>query len=161
MAKKKDAEQTPVVEATIPTETLIDMAEAETLSGDIRDALLTHVRSIQVPWAMLAEDEQQEHIDAIAKTATMAVRKTAGIMARQGFPFIVVGVHKWTVKDGIKLELQTSALVENIQKLAEHGPSAAILVLANPEIYIGERAPAKADKDQPDLPMSDDDLGKD
>jgi hypothetical protein len=57
--------------ATLEPETLIEMAEAETLSGDIRDALLTHVRSIQVPWTMLAEDEQQNAIDAIEKTAAL------------------------------------------------------------------------------------------
>jgi hypothetical protein len=30
--------------------------EAKTLSGDIRDVLLTHIRDIKVPWTMLSED---------------------------------------------------------------------------------------------------------
>jgi AmiR/NasT family two-component response regulator len=149
------------MEAALRPDTIIDLAEAETLSGDIRDALLTHVRSIKVPWTMLAEDEQQEHIDAIAKTAADAVRRVSGLIAQQGFPHIVVSVGRWTVKEGIKLEIETAALVDNIAKLAEHGKAAAILVLADPSEYIGERAPAKADKDQPDLPMGDDDLNKD
>lgn len=139
--------------ATLEPETLIEMAEAETLSGDIRDALLTHVRGIKVPWAMLAEDEQQNAIDAVEKTAAHAVRQIAALMARRGLPHIIGSVSKWTVKDGIKLELEASSLVENITALAEHGNSAAVLVLAEPAMYIGERAPAKADKDQPDLPI--------
>lgn len=139
--------------ATLEPETLVDMAEAETLSGDIRDALLTHVRSIQVPWAMLAEDEQQATIDAIIKTSEHAVRQVAAVMARRGHPHIIASVVKWTVKDGIKLELEASSLLENITSLAEHGNGAAVLVLAEPSMYIGERAPAKADKDQPDLPI--------
>lgn len=134
-------------------DTILDLAESETLSGDIRDALLTHFRSIKVPWAMLAEDEQQEKIDAIAKTASNAVRRIAAIVAQRGFPHIIASVTKWTVKDGIKLEVEASSLVENIHKLAEHGNSAAILVLTDPADYVGERAPAKADKDQPDLPI--------
>jgi hypothetical protein len=141
------------MEASLQSETIIDIAEAETLSGDIRDALLTHVRSIKVPWTMLSEDEQQATIDAISNTASHAVRQIGAIIAQRGFPHIIVGVGKWTVKDGIKLEVEASSLVENIHKLAEHGNSAAILVLTDPTDYIGERAPAKADKDQPDLPI--------
>jgi hypothetical protein len=142
------------VQSTLEPEVLIEMAEAESLSGDIRDALLTHVRTIKVPWAMLAEDEQQAAIDAIEKTAQFAVRQIAALMARRGLPHIIASVGKWTVKDGIKLELEASSLVENITALAEHGNSAAVLVLSEPSMYIGERAPAKADKDQPDLPIN-------
>lgn len=141
------------MEATIDPITLIDMAEAETLSGDIRDALLTHVRSIKVPWAMLAEDEQQDTISAIESSAKNVVRQIAAIIATRGLPHIVVSVGKWTVKDGIKLEVEASSLVENITHLAEHGTGSAVLVLSEPGVYFGERAPAKADKDQPDLPI--------
>lgn len=141
------------MEAELAPETIINIAEAESLAGDIRDALLTHVRSIKVPWAMLAEDEQQNAIDAIENTAKTAVRQIASIIATRGLPSIVVGVSKWTVKDGIKLEVEASSIVENIHKLAEHGSSSAVLVLAEPSMYMGERAPAKADKDQPDLPI--------
>lgn len=141
------------MEADLHPDTLINLAEVETLSGDIRDALLTHVRSIKVPWAMLAEDEQQSAIDAISRTAEFAVRQVAAIIAHRGLPHVIVGVGKWTVKDGIKLEVEASSLVENIHKLAEHGNGSAVLVLSEPSAYIGERAPAKADKNQPDLPI--------
>lgn len=141
------------MQSTLEPEVLIEMAEAETLSGDVRDALLTHVRSIKVPWAMLAEDEQQNAIDAIEQTAQFAVRQIAALMARRGLPHIIASIGKWTVKDGIKLELEASSLVENITALAEHGNGAAVLVLAEPSMFIGERGPAKADKDQPDLPI--------
>jgi hypothetical protein len=142
------------MQSTLTPETLIDIAEAETLTGDIRDALLTHVRSIKVPWAMLAEEEQQEAIAAISKTAEYAVRQIASIIAMRGFPHVIASLGKWTVKDGIKLELEVSSLVENIHALAEHGNGSAVLVLAEPSVYMGERAPAKADKDQPDLPIN-------
>lgn len=141
------------MEANLSPETLIDMAEAETLSGDIRDALLTHVRSIKVPWAMLAEDEQADAISAIENTAKHVVRQVASIIATRGLPHIIGSVGKWTVKDGIKLELEATSLVENITALAEHGTGSAVLVLSEPGVYFGEKAPAKADKDQPDLPI--------
>lgn len=141
------------MEANLSPDTVIEMADVETLSGDIRDALLTHVRSIKVPWAMLAEDEQQDAIAAIEKSAQSAVRKICTVVAMRGFPHVVGTISKWTVKDGIKLELEASGIVENIHALAEHGTGAAVLVLSEPSVYIGERAPAKPDKDQPDLPI--------
>jgi hypothetical protein len=139
---------------TIDPLNIIDSAEAETLSGDIRDALLTHVRSIRVPWAMLAEDEQQQTIDAIQRTAEHAVRQACAVMAQAGAPYVHAKVAKWTVKGGdLKLEMAVTPLVENMIALAEHGSRGAILVLSDASTFLGERAPAKADKDQPDLPM--------
>lgn len=134
---------------------ILDAAEAETLTGDIRDSLLAHVRDIRVPWAMLAEDEQQDKIDALGKMAESAVRRIASIIAQKGFPSIVAAVGKWTVKDGIKLELTASGNIDNITKLAEHGARSAVLVLSEPGDYLGERAPAKPDKDEPELPMDE------
>ncbi len=132
-------------------EGILDAALSETLSGDIRDALLTHVRSIKVPWTMLAEDEQQDAINAIAQTAETAVRAAARIIAQRGFQHVIVTTGKWTVKEGVKLECDASATLENINSLAQHGSGAAVLVLVDPQEFFGERAPAKPDKDQPDL----------
>jgi hypothetical protein len=137
--------------AHVEPEAIIDIAEADTLSGDIRDALLMHVRSIQVPWAMLAQDEQQAIIDAITKTADHAVRQIARIVATADLPHVLAKVSKFTVKNEIKIELLATSLVANICALAEHGNGNAVLVLADAADFIGERAPAKADPDQPDL----------
>jgi hypothetical protein len=134
--------------------TIIEAAEAETLAGDIRDALLTHVRAIRVPWAMLAEDEQQEVIDAISNTAKHAVRQACAVMAQAGAPHVHAKIAKWIVKGGdLKLELAVTPLVGNMIALAEHGSRGAILVLADASTFMGERALARADKDQPDLPI--------
>jgi hypothetical protein len=133
---------------------IIETAEAETLSGDIRDALLTHIRSIRVPWALLAEDEQQAAIDAIQRSAEHAVRQVCAIMAQAGAPHVRAKIAKWTVKGSdLKLELAVTPLVDNMIALAEHGNRGAVLVLADAADFMGERAPAKADKDQPDLPI--------
>lgn len=130
---------------------ILDIAAAETLSGDVRDALLTHVRAINVPWSMLAEDEQASVIAAISKTAEHTVRTTANLMAQRGFPHLTVDLGKWTVKDGVKLEVSASSSVQNINHLAEHGTGSAVLVLVEAAEFFGERAPAKPDKDQPDM----------
>ncbi len=139
----------------VNADSILEAAETATLSGDIRDALLTHLRSIKIPWAMLAEDEQQEHITAIQNTAEHAVRRLVGIIAGGGMPAVVGTVAKFTVKNDIKVEFLVSSLVANICSLAEHGKAQAVLVLSNASDFIGEHAPAKPDPDQPDLPMQD------
>jgi hypothetical protein len=140
-------------EFTIGPDDILALTEAQTLSGDIRDALLMHVRSIKVPWTMLAEDEQQMAIDAISTTAESAVRRIVGLVATGDMPHVVGKVQKFTVKTDLKIELQVANLVTNICALAEHGSGNAVLVLADADQFLGERAPAKPDPDQPPLPM--------
>ena len=74
-------------------------------------------------------------------------------MAVAGAPHVHCKISKWTVKDGIKLELAVTPLVDNMIALAEHGSRGAVLVLADVADFVGERAPAKPDPQQPDLPM--------
>jgi hypothetical protein len=143
--------------ADLSPETLIDLAEAATLSGDIREALMIHLRGIKVPWTMLAEDERRDRTEAVDKLAGDVVRRVVGILSQQGFPHLVVRVGKWTVKDGIKLEVGITSVLENINKLAAHGANSAMLVLADPGAYIGERASAPIENDQRDLPLHGDD----
>jgi len=127
------------------------MAES-TLSGDVRDVLLTHLRSIMVPWTMLSEEEQREKIFAVSKCADDLVRRVIGIVTAKQFPTVVVELKEWKVKGGIELKCAASSLIENITHLAEHGPSPAVLVLAEASAFFGERAPAKPMKNQPNIP---------
>lgn len=142
----------PVIEP-INADTLLSIAEASTLSGDIRDALLTHLRTIRVPWAMLAEDEQAACIYQVEHAAEAAVRRIANIVAANHKPHVVGTINKYTVKNDIRVEFNVTSLVANICALAEHGKAGAVLVLANAADFIGERAPAKPDPDQRELPI--------
>lgn len=137
----------------IDADTILSIAEAETLSGDIRDALLTHVRAIRVPWSMLSEEEQADTITAISHSAENAVRRIAGVIAAAEQPHVVGTINKFVVKNDCKVEFLAASLVDNIVALAEHGKTSAVLVLADSSEFIGERAPAKPDPDQKALPV--------
>lgn len=126
--------------------------EAETMMGDVRDAMLGHIRSMRVPWAMTAEDEQRDIIQSVTKAAENLVRKSVSVVAKRGMDSVVVVLGKWTVGDLIDMKVTAQATVETIGKLASHGQSAAVLILSDPSVYFGERKPAKPDKDQPTLP---------
>lgn len=130
--------------------------QAETLSGDIRDQFLDVLRGLDEPWTKLSEHQQKRAISNIEKLSRDVVRGSVDIVAQTGFVHMLVTTGEWTVKDGIKLKVNASGSVEDITKLAEHGGGSAILVFADAAAYFGERAEAKADKDQPDLPIDED-----
>lgn len=129
----------------------------ETLRGDIRDRILDNIARQMPCWTKLSEQEQKKFIGRADTIAYETVREAAQIIAHQGFAHLIVSTGKWTVKDGIKLEVGASSSVDDITKLASHGAGSAVLVLAEPSVFFGQRADALADKDQPDLPNVDGD----
>ncbi|MDR3464185.1 MAG: hypothetical protein P4L76_17925 [Beijerinckiaceae bacterium] len=131
----------------------IDDMQAETLSGDIRDVVLTRFRSIVVPWAMLSEEEQRDEIYGIEAMSADLVRRAVGLVSASKFPVINVTVGAYKVDKGCEIKLQTNASVANITRLAEHGKGSGVLVLAEAADYFGERAPAKPDKNQREMPF--------
>lgn len=123
---------------------------ADTLRGDVRDALLTHIRDLEKPFSLLSETRQRDIIEAIDRTAQHVVRGSVDIIANQGFPAIDVRVSskgKWG--DGsIELTVGAAFSQSNATKISEHGAGAAVLVLAEPGEFFGERRAARPDPDQ-------------
>ncbi|MBY0250182.1 MAG: hypothetical protein K2X54_02160 [Methylobacterium organophilum] len=133
----------------------------ETLRGDIRDRILDNICRPMPCWTKMSEQEQKRFIGRAETIAYETVREAAQIIAHQGFAHLIVSTGKWTVKDGIKLEVGASSSVDDITKLASHGAGSAVLVLAEPSVFFGQRADAVADKDQPDLPIDEGDEAED
>lgn len=126
--------------------------QEETLRGDVRDKFLDDVIRRMPGWGKLSEREQSTTIDRVATVASQIVREAVRLVGHRGFEHSVVSLGKWTVKEGIKLEATGPDTVEEITKLAQH-KGTAILVFASPTLFLGERAAAEAEKDQPDLPI--------
>lgn len=133
--------------------------QPETLTGDVRDVLLTHVRSMETPWSKLSQREQEAKIYAIEKTAETMVRGAVRVVANQGFSNVLIRLGKWSVNGELKLEVTGAGSVENITKLAEHGTGEAVLVLTEVGEYFGQRDAARAEPDQPSLAIDDEEEG--
>ena len=131
--------------------------EGKTLSGDIRDMILMHLRDMKVPWSMLNEQEQGDKIYAAAQAGERVVRLCLQAVAKNKLPAISVTVGAYKVDKNLEIKLGSAPSVSNITMMAEHGNGGALLILAEPSDYFGERAPAKPDKDQPPLPLGEDD----
>lgn len=131
------------------TETL-DL-QAETLSGDIRDMLLTHIRSMETPWSKLSEDQQRDRIEACATAGRDLVRKSVKLVAHRGFAHMPITLKDWTVKDGIQLKVAAADTVEEITKLAEHRSGHALIVFASSSAFLGARSEPEPEPDQPEI----------
>ena len=123
--------------------------EAETLAGDVRDVMLTHLRSMMVGWSYLSEKEQRERIAAIDKGARELVRQALLVITNFDHPHIGVDVGKVDFEKELTIKLTAPRYVESTTALAEHGKAAAVLVLADPQVFMGERGEPEVDKDEP------------
>lgn len=134
-------------------QTVTELA-AETLTGDIRDFLLGHMRNMQKPWAQMAENEQRSMIAMCEKSADNLVRGAVGIVSARNFERVHVHVGKFGVKDGmIKAEFTCQASHDNLLSIAD--AEGAVLVLASAEAFEGQRGAATADPDEPELSIDD------
>ncbi|MBM6396175.1 hypothetical protein JQC79_10480 [Ochrobactrum anthropi] len=137
----------------------VSLAE-ETLTGDVRDVLLTHVRSMEDPWSKLSEQKQQDKIYAIERCAEDVVRRAVSIIAKRGFDVLPIKVADFTVKGG-EIKGKFGALVseQNVVSLSDHQGQSALIVLTDATDFFGERTEAKPDPDEPGLPIEDSDDG--
>lgn len=131
--------------------------QAETLSGDIRDSFLTIFRDVREPWAKLPEQQQRQINEEVDRLARVLVTRAVFIALDRGFVHIPVVTGKAVLADGIKIEVSASRIAKNCTILGENPPGPAVLVFADVQDFIGERAPAPVDQDQPGLPIHDED----
>lgn len=127
---------------------------AETLSGDVRDVVLTHIKALKKPWAKMSEADQVGTIDAIERMAEDIVRRAVSIIARRGFDCIPIKIADFTVKGGaIKGKFEAIVTESNVVSLADHQAHSAVMVLTDMSDFMGEKGEAKADPDEPNLPL--------
>lgn len=127
----------------------------DTLTGDIRDFLLMHLRDMQKPWPQMSEREQNDKIYAAENAARSMVRKAVNLITAREFDKVHVQVGKMTVKDGeIKAEFTTPATDANLISVRHAG--LAVLVLADPAVFEGSKSEPKADPDEPGLDLDQD-----
>jgi hypothetical protein len=91
----------------------------------------------------------------VEKCAADLVRRAVHIVTESGFPQVVVSVGAIKIDKGVEIKIEAQPTIENITKLAEHGKSSAILVLAEASEFVGARSTVEPDKDQPDLDLKD------
>ncbi len=132
-----------------------------TLSGDIRDAMLAWVKGLRKPYAQMNEREQRTVIADLDIAARRLVRGVIKVVAAMDHEFVEIGLAQALVKvtkDGRVIEgkFVTGFTPENHVFFGQHIGARIVIVGSSAEDYLGERAPAVPDPDQPPLPMDED-----
>lgn len=133
----------------------------DTLSGDVRDALLTRFRMLTKPWEQLTEIQQSDLVNGIDLAARQLVREVVRMVTSYDFPHCVVKLGDVKIMGGDKgIEAKISAMniEENRSVLGEHVGDWVMVHMVDSATFLGERAAPKITPDQPslDLDASDD-----
>ncbi len=130
--------------------------QVETLTGDIRDSLLTHVRDMTVGWQIMNERDQRQKINALERAAETLVERVVNLVSGPDSPEISCEIGKVEIDKGLVIKTAAMSTVENITALAKHGKASAVLLLVDPKVFFGERAAAKTDADEPKMDLGGD-----
>lgn len=141
------ADDTTLPEADDP---LVELA-AETLRGDIRDALLGWFKAQPKSWPFMAEREQRDLADAADRFSGSMIKRACQIIASGERPCIVAKLVEYSEKDGVKARLELPSKGEVVAALHEACGREVLLVTSGAEEYQGEAAPAEIDPDQSKL----------
>ena len=145
MTKKIDAE-TQVKEDPI-------ILVADTMVGDLRDFLLDRLKHNHspLPWNLRPEAEQRETISQTETAVRRWVHQACATIAANGHPAARASLVKFQAKDGIQMQINMAASDPMRHALMDHVGGSVLVVIADPEQFNGERAPAPINKDQPDM----------
>lgn len=129
--------------------------DLDTLMGDMRDAMLQRIRTLKKPWAQMSEGEQYDCANGIELAAKDMIRKTVRLLNKFEWPHAVVelGEVKIGGTKGIEAKITCSNIALNRNVLGEHVGTQIMLLMVDSDTFMAERAPARVDKDQPDLPL--------
>ncbi len=148
---ENDDETTNQVEAVDPS------VESDTMFGDVRDAILDRIRNLQKPWQQMTEREQRDMVESVSIVARSLVSRAVALVSKDGRRTIEAQIESVTIKDGVKAVLKCSKKADDIHELSECVGSLVLVVTNSAENYMGEKAPAKVDPDQPQLPVEEED----
>jgi hypothetical protein len=124
---------------------------ADTLRGDVRDALLSWFKATPKPWAQLGEKEQRDLADSADRCARQLVKQACRIIAASERPCIVAQLVEYKEKDGVEAKLKLPSKGEVVAALHEACGREVLVVTSGEEEFQGEAAPAEITKDQPEL----------
>lgn len=134
-----------------------DPLSLETMSGDIRDALLSRFRMAKKPWEMMVEHERRELVEGFAMAARDLVRKCVRLVTTHDFPRAVVMLGDVKIISGDKSRIEGKIacpnIAENREVLGEHVGDMVMMLMVDSDRFMAERREIEIPPDQPDLPL--------
>lgn len=128
----------------------------ETMTGDLRDAILQFVKELQKPWQQLGELEQRSLVDKIEKRVGGLVDECVQIISAEGRKVMIGKLESLAVKDGIKAVVKISSADDLRHEAMDSVGKHVLLVVTDKTEFTGQKAPAEVQPDQRHLLPDDD-----
>lgn len=135
--------------------------ELGTLMGDLRDVMLMRIRNLQKPWQQMTEAQQTDCANGIELGARDIIKKTVRLLNKHDWPHAVVSLGQVTITGdkGIKAQIECANIQHNRDVLGGHVGQQVMVMMVDSDTFMAARAPAKIDKDQPEMPLEAPDDG--
>lgn len=130
--------------------TLSDVEES--VGAELLRALVAEISLLPKAWQNTPEAEQQAIIDRLRQQVQYQVGHAVRRIAASGFPHAIAQVDSLAIKGKVKCVLLIGP-GSAMQELTERVGSQAVLVLTDPEQFLGGMYQVRAEADQRDLPM--------
>ena len=129
----------------------IDEIAADTIRGDVRDFMLDLFKNRPKPWQQMSEQEQRDLVLQCSEHAEDIIDRVALLISTAGQKSIQGKLAQFTVKDGIKAQVEFLSSGETLEFLGAHQGGIIRIVAADTEEFKGQRADADIDRDEPPL----------
>lgn len=135
----------------------------DTLMGDIRDAMLSRIKTMKTSWPLCTEAEQCEIVNGLELAARNLVRGVVREMTAHKFPHAVVTLGEIKIKGekGIEGKITCTNIEHNRTVLGEHVSQMVQIVMVDSDVFMGQRNDPDIQPDQPDMFSGPSDDGDD
>ena len=132
---------------------------AETMAGDLADNLLQVIHNLQKPWQQLSEFDQRNLVNNIQQRCRHLTNSAVKKIAAFDFPYASIIIEQVVFKDGVKV-VGTMPASEAAHMIASKTGQGCVVVLCDPEVFLGVREAERTDPDEPGLDLDDEDADR-
>lgn len=129
--------------------------QKDTLTGDVRDAILDRFRHNQLSWGMMREDQQRAFAHDVDGFARNLVRQVVDIVAAEDRPVIRAKLGEVKGKKDVGGDIEAKIVLPGTSEyrhaLFDARGLSVMLIVADAEQFGDERAPAHVEADQGDI----------
>lgn len=129
----------------------IDEIAADAIRGDVRDFMLDLFKRRPKPWQQMSEQEQRDLVLQCSEHAEDIIDRVALLIATAGQRSVTGRLAQFTVKDGIKAQVDFLASGETLDFLGGSVGGIIRILAVDTEEFKGQRADAEIDHDEPPL----------
>lgn len=129
----------------------------ETLRGDLRDVMLSRVRTARKPWEKMTEAEQTDFANGLDLAAGDIIRRMVRLMTSFEWPHVAVMMGEVKIKGekGIEAKIACPNVEPNRSVLGDHAGKHCMVLMVDSDTFMAERAPVDIRPDQPSLDLED------